>query len=74
MPSSSTFIGICPNACTASVWNNIPFSFASAPISARGCIDPISLLAAITDIKIVSGRIAAFNSSSLIMPSLPTFT
>lgn len=40
-----------------------PFSWAISPISLIGWIVPISLLANITEIRIVSGRIAFFNSS-----------
>ena len=44
--SSLTLNGTLPTACTASVWNRTPFSFAIAPISAIGWMTPISLLAA----------------------------
>ena len=71
---SSTSIGICPNACTASVWNNTPCSCAIRPISLTGWMVPISLFAVIMEIRIVSGRIAASNSSSFTLPFSSTFT
>ena len=53
MPIASTSIGILPTAWTASVWNRTPFSLQSLPIAAIGWIVPISLLAAMTETRIV---------------------
>ena len=69
---SSTLIGSCPKACTASVWNRMPCSWAISPISLIGWMVPISLFANITEIRIVVGRIAAFKSSSFTFPSSST--
>ena len=54
-----TSIGIFPAAWTASVWNATPFAAQIAPISAIGWMTPVSLFAAMTVTRIVSGRIAA---------------
>jgi hypothetical protein len=45
MLSLFTSTGTLPMACTASVWKSTPRSRQSLPISAMGCITPISLLA-----------------------------
>ena len=42
-------IGIFPTACTASVWNMIPFAAANSAISNTGNRVPVSLLAHITE-------------------------
>jgi hypothetical protein len=42
-----------PSACTASQWNTTPRSRAINPISRTGCSTPISLLAAMTEMRIV---------------------
>ena len=73
-PSSFTSSGMCPKACTASVWNRIPLPASILPISAMGWMDPISLFAVITDTRTVSGRIAFSSSSSLTIPSSSTPT
>ncbi len=70
--SSLTLNGTFPTACTASVWNSTPFSFAIAPISAIGWITPISLLAVMIVMRIVLSVIAAFSSSRSIRPSFRT--
>lgn len=51
-----------PTACAASVWKKTLCALQSDPISATGCLTPISLLTVITDTKEVSG-IIAFSSS-----------
>ena len=56
---ASTSSGILPGHCVASVWNSVPFCLHSAPISAIGCSVPTSLLAAISDTRIVRSVIAA---------------
>ena len=45
MLCACTSMGRCPAACTASVWKGTPCSRQTAPISAMGRIEPISLLA-----------------------------
>ena len=52
----------------------IPFSWAISPISLIGWIVQISLFANITEIRIVSGRIAFFNSSMETVPNSSTGT
>ncbi len=69
---ASTSTGIFPTAWVASVWKMIPFSLASLPISAIGWIVPISLLANITEIRIVLSVIALRTSSTSTSPSGPT--
>ena len=69
MPIALTSIGTLPAACAASVWSSAPAAPTMAPISARGCSTPISLLAAITDTSTVLSVTAARNSSSLMNPS-----
>ena len=69
---SSTSMGICPKACTASVWNRMPCFLAICPISLIGCMVPISLLANMTLISTVSGRMASFRASGSRIPSLST--
>ena len=73
-PSSFTSSGIWPKACTASVWNRIPLPSSIFPISAMGCMEPISLFAVITETRTVSGRMAFSSSSSFTIPSESTFT
>ena len=67
-------MGMWQNACTASVWNSIPCSWAMAPISFTGCTEPISLFAVMTEIRTVSGLMAFFSSSSFSTPSESTPT
>ena len=47
-PTSTTFTGIWPNDCTASVWNGTPASLQSAAIARTGSTVPTSLFAHIT--------------------------
>ena len=70
----STLVGIRPTACTASLWKGTPRSRQSAPISATGWIVPTSLLAAMTETRTVSGRIAAATSAAATIPDGPTPT
>ena len=65
---SSTLMGTCPTACTASVWNSIPLFLHNAPIDCIGCIVPTSLFAYIIEIITVFGRIAAVRSDSFTSP------
>ena len=53
IPIASTSIGTLPAAWVASVWKTMPFSLASLPISAMGWMVPISLLANMTEIRMV---------------------
>ncbi len=74
MPIASTSTGILPTAWVASVWKMIPFSLASLPSSATGWIVPISLLASITEIRMVLSVSAARTASTSTRPSRPTGT
>ena len=65
---SCTLIGICANACTASVWNITPLECAIAPSSLIGSTVPISLLANIMLASIVVSLIAASNSIGSTFP------
>ena len=60
MPRSS---GILPVACAASTWKMMPRARQISPIAAMSCTTPISLLTAITETTIVSGRSAFSNAS-----------
>src|SRR5438552_4329995 len=66
---ASTSIGVLPTAWVASVWKMIPFSLASLPIAATSWIVPISLLANMTEIRMVLSVIALRISSTSIRPS-----
>ena len=52
----------------------MPWARASAPMAATGCTVPISLLACMIEMPMVSGRMACLTSSGSIMPcpSTPT--
>ena len=65
---SLTSMGTAPTACTASVWNKTPASWATLPISRMGSMVPISLLAAMMVMSTVSGRMAFFTSSTRTSP------
>ncbi len=52
-------MGIAPTACTASVWNAAPCSWAMRASSLMGWTVPTTLLANITEARRVSGRNAA---------------
>src|SRR5438552_7624276 len=69
MPIASTSTGILPTACVASVWKMIPFSLASLPMAATSWMVPISLLANITEIRIVLSVSALRISSTSMTPS-----
>src|SRR5216117_4014202 len=69
MPIASTLTGILPTACVASVWKMIPFSLASLPMAATSWMVPISLLANITEIRIVLSVSALRISSTSMTPS-----
>src|SRR6267378_4045501 len=53
MPIASTSTGILPTAWLASVWKRMPFSLASRPTDVTSWMVPISLLANITEIRMV---------------------
>ncbi len=72
MPISSTSMGTCPKDCTASVWNATPCSCAIFASSAMGSIVPISLLAIMTEARMVSSRMAASKSAGRTRPSAST--
>ena len=55
-PSSATSMGSEPTACTASVWNAAPFSWAIRASSATGCTVPTTLLANMMEASRVSSR------------------
>ena len=67
--SDRTSSGILPAACTASVWNKMPFGGATLASSATGWSVPSTLLAAMTETSRVSGRMARSNSAGSTMPS-----
>ena len=67
-----TSIGTFPAACAASVWKITPRALVIAPISASGWTVPISLFAAMTETRMVSGVIAARSSSRSMKPSRST--
>src|SRR3989441_9178659 len=69
MPIASTFTGIFPTACVASVWKRTPLALQSLPIAATSWIVPISLLANITETRIVLSVIALTICSTSIRPS-----
>ncbi len=66
---ASTSIGIFPTAWVASVWKMMPFSLASLPMAAISWIVPISLLANMTEIRMVLSVMARRISSTSISPS-----
>ena len=72
MLCACTSMGRCPAACTASVWKGTPCSRQTAPISAMGRIEPISLLAYMTVTRQVSGRSAAATCAAVTVPIGPT--
>ena len=57
---------------TASVWNSTPFSRVILPISASGCTVPTSLLANMTDTRMVLSVMAARTCSGEMDPSCAT--
>ena len=65
----STLTGILPAAWVASVWKRIPFSLASFPMAAMSWIVPISLLANMTEIRMVLSVMALRISSTDTSPS-----
>ena len=65
---SSTFSGMCANACTASVWKSTPCFLHTSPMAASGSMVPISLFAAMMETSTVSGRMAASIASAETMP------
>src|SRR6266446_1340481 len=69
MPIASTFTGIFPTACVASVWKRTPLALQSLPIAAMSWIVPISLLANITETRTVLSVIALTICSTSIRPS-----
>ena len=69
MPIASTSTGTLPAAWVASVWKMIPFSLASLPIAAMSWIVPTSLLANITEMRIVLSVIAPRSVSRSTSPS-----
>ena len=70
--SASTFTGTLPIACTASLWNNTPFSRQIFPISATGCTTPISLLAYMMLTRMVLSVMDSRSMSRSIRPSAIT--
>ena len=58
-PLPAKLTGSWPAACTASVWNGMPCSRASAASSAIGCTAPTSLLAHITVTRATASGSAA---------------
>ncbi len=64
--------GVLPTACTASVWKSTPRRWAIPANSAIGWIVPVTLLAAMTETKHVSGRMAVSRSAGSTSPSLLT--
>ena len=73
-PSSCTFTGIRPAACTPSECIRTPASRAIRAISRTGWIVPISLFTCITDTNAVFGRNARRTSSGSITPLRDTGT
>src|SRR5256712_9715685 len=69
MPIASTFTGIFPTACVASVWKRMPLALQSLPMAAMSWIVPISLLANITETRTVLSVIALPICSTSIRPS-----
>jgi hypothetical protein len=67
-PSDETSIGILAAACTASTCSGTPACRARAANSARGCSAPVSLLAAMIDIKAVPDDSASRASPALARP------
>jgi hypothetical protein len=60
--------GILPVACAESTWKTIPRERQISPIAGMSWITPISLFTYITETRIVSGRSAASNFSSVTSP------
>src|SRR5439155_429643 len=69
MPMASTSTGILPTAWVASVWKMIPFSLARRPIAGMSWIVPISLLANITEMRMVLSVLAVRIPSTSTRPS-----
>ncbi len=67
-----TSTGILPTACTASVWKRTLYLRAMAPISSMGKMLPVSLLAHMTEIRMVWSVMAASSSCRSSMPSRST--
>ncbi len=61
----STSNGTFPTPCTASEWKSTPRERHSLPISASGWTVPISLLASITETRMVRSVIAAASFSEV---------
>lgn len=72
MLHSSTLSGILPTICAASVWKKTLRLRHSAPISARGCRTPISLLTAMMLTMDVSGVMAASSAARSTSPFFDT--
>ena len=69
MLSVSTFVGILPTHCVASVWKITPRSWQRAPISGTSLMVPISLFAHMIETRIVSSRMASATMARVITPS-----
>ncbi len=72
MWKASRSMGTFPKVCTASTWNGMPCSWAIAPISRAGWMVPISELACMIEIRMVSGRMARRTASGSTRPSPST--
>src|SRR2546426_1063509 len=68
MPIASTFTGIFPTACVASVWKRMPLALQSLPMAAMSWIVPISLLANITETSTASWLRALSTAASASHP------
>ena len=69
---SWTSIFILPTACTASVWNKAPYSWATLASSFIGKIMPVSLFALIMATSATFSSMTALSWSGVTMPSLFT--
>ena len=70
-PLAAKLTGSWPAACTASVWNGMPCSRASAASSGIGCTTPTSLFAHITVTRATPPGSAAMASASAAGGSTP---
>ncbi|MOA47198.1 hypothetical protein D3C78_1698120 [compost metagenome] len=61
-------IGSLPVAWAASTWKMMPFSRHRAPMRSMSCTTPISLFTSMTLARMVSGRMAALNTSKSSRP------
>ena len=74
-PLAAKSTGSCAAACTASVWNGTPYSWATAASSLTGCTVPTSLFAHITLTSATCSGArasAARSASGRTAPSAPT--